>query len=329
VEKIIKDFNVLGIIGLAKNTGKTTTLNAIIDLFSEFKIGLTSIGLDGEELDQVNFLPKPKIEVKPGMIVATASACLDAATIKYRLILKTNLFTALGPIKLIEVLTTGHLVVAGPTTNNDLKSLIEMMKPRVDKLLIDGAFNRMTFSNIDLIEGIILATGAIVHPSMDKTIEKTKAIVDAFHAPKSLKYDHIPRAKIAISTKDAIYLYHQKNYESLKQAIEEHAKEIESIYIQGAITPKMIDLFISKRIERIDFVCDDPTKLLLSETYFKHIKTLGIKLSVIHACMLVAVTINPFSPNGHHYDENEFLKRMKENIDIPVFNVRRMEETHV
>ena len=329
MKNIIKDFNTLGIIGLAKNTGKTTTLNAIIDLFSEYKIGLTSIGLDGEELDQVNFLPKPKIEVKKGMVIATASACLDAAPILYKVITKTNLFTALGPIKIIEVLSKGHLVVAGPTTNSDLKSLIELMKPYVDKVLIDGAFNRMTFSNIDLIEGIILATGAIVHPSMDKTIEKTKAIVDAFHAPKSLVYDHIPSYKLAIHTQDAVYLYHQKNYEMMKQAIDEHARHIESIYIQGAITPKLIDLLIAKRIENIDLVCDDPTKLLLSEIYFKHIKTLKINLHVIHSCKLIAVTINPFSPNGQHYDEDEFLKRMKDNLFIPVFNVLKMEVPHV
>jgi len=327
--EIIKDINTLGIIGLAKNTGKTTTLNAIIDLFSDFKIGLTSIGLDGEELDQVNFLPKPKIEVKPNMIVATAQSCLDDVTVKYRLIKKTELFTALGPIKIVEILTKGHLVIAGPTTNNDLKRLIELMKPLVDKLLIDGAFNRMTFSSIDLIDAIILATGAVVHPLMDKTIEKTKVIVESFQAPKSTFYLATPKAKIIICMKDETCIYQQKNYEILKESIEKHAHHLESIYIQGAITPKIIDLFISKRIEHVKLICDDPTKLLLSEHYFKHLKTLGIEINVIHVCPLLAVTINPFSPNGQHYDENEFLKRMQDALTIPVFNVLRMEVTHV
>ena len=44
----------LSIIGLYKNVGKTTTLNAIIDLMWDVRVlGLTSIGLDGEEEDQI------------------------------------------------------------------------------------------------------------------------------------------------------------------------------------------------------------------------------------------------------------------------------------
>ncbi|MDX9691489.1 MAG: hypothetical protein RBT45_03475, partial [Acholeplasmataceae bacterium] len=144
MRKIVDAFKTIGIIGLAKNTGKTTTLNYLINLYKDRVIGLTSIGLDGEELDQINFLPKPKIYVRKGMIVATAEACLEDANITYRLIRKVDLFTALGPIRLIEVTSDGHLVVAGPTTNNELHQLLELMKPYDDKLFIDGAFNRMT-----------------------------------------------------------------------------------------------------------------------------------------------------------------------------------------
>ncbi|MBE0701144.1 MAG: hypothetical protein IH571_05610, partial [Acholeplasmataceae bacterium] len=46
MKEIIDRVQTLGIIGLAKNTGKTTTLNTLIQLYKNMKLGLTSIGLD-------------------------------------------------------------------------------------------------------------------------------------------------------------------------------------------------------------------------------------------------------------------------------------------
>ena len=66
---------ILGIAGTAKNTGKTTTTNAILACLRKRGIAvfLTSIGYDGENLDNVTGLPKPKIPVEPGDIIATGT----------------------------------------------------------------------------------------------------------------------------------------------------------------------------------------------------------------------------------------------------------------
>jgi len=57
---------IVGIAGTAKNTGKTTTTSAILDeLYNmEIPIGLTSIGYDGEEIDNITRLPKPRLFVR-------------------------------------------------------------------------------------------------------------------------------------------------------------------------------------------------------------------------------------------------------------------------
>ncbi|MDX9692352.1 MAG: hypothetical protein RBT45_07830, partial [Acholeplasmataceae bacterium] len=288
--------------------------------------GLTSIGLDGEELDQINFLPKPKIYVRKGMIVATAEACLEDANITYRLIRKVDLFTALGPIRLIEVTSDGHLVVAGPTTNNELHQLLELMKPYVDKLFIDGAFNRMTFASLNQIDAIILATGAAVHPSMEKTISRTKAVVESFQLEESETYTFIPHVKLIIHEKISVHLYRTKSYSAFSEAIEKHKVHIKNIYIQGAITPRIIDVLLEKRIRNIELTIDDPTKLLISDIYFGYLSKLNINVSVIHKTKLLCVTINPFRPTGDHYDDETFLIEMKNALSIPVYNVERMEE---
>lgn len=329
MKKIIDEYSVIGIVGLAKNTGKTTTLNAILKMYENEKVGLTSIGLDGEEMDQVNYLPKPQILVKSGMIIATACGCLEASDIKYKLLEKTQLYTALGAVSIIEIISNGNMVIAGPTTNKELGILISKMKKYSQRIFVDGAFNRMTFANIANIEGIILATGAAVSPLMEKTIKQTKVVIDSFDLPKSTEYDDVPAHEMIIKAEGRPYNYSDKRFEVASKAILALNGKIESIYLSGAITPRLINFFINNKIKKFILICKDPTKLLISERDFSHVKKLGIKIKIINPCPLLFLTINPFSPIGYHYDADRFLKAMKKELTIPVYNVKKMELNYV
>lgn len=329
MKRIIDKKNILGIIGLSKNSGKTTTLNAILKLYHHVNIGLTSIGLDGEDLDQVNFLPKPKIYVRKGMVVATATSCLVASKAEYRVIEHTNMPTALGHIQIVEILTDEFMVIAGPTTNKELNQVIFLMKKHVSKIFIDGAFNRKTFANIKLIDGIILAAGAAENPVMSKTISKTKMIVDFFNLKKSVQLKKIPKASLIVKSSFGLYTFNDKKIETLKNVLKDINHEIDWIYIKGAITSKYIDLFIKKTVKGFSLICDDPTKLLISQSDYTNISKLKIDISTIYTCPLLCVTINPYSPSGNHYNEKEFMNEMRKAVDVEVYNVMKMEEEHV
>ncbi|MCR3905513.1 MAG: hypothetical protein NUK62_00595 [Tenericutes bacterium] len=322
--KSIDDVQTLGIIGLAKNTGKTTTLNAMLNVYNKYKIGLTSIGLDGEDLDQVNFLPKPKIHVKKGMIVATACACLEASDIPFKILEKTELMTSLGKVKIIEVLEDGTMVIAGPTTNRELHFLIEHMKKYVDKVFVDGAFNRMTFANIKNIDAICLATGASVSQSMIHTIEKTRRIVESFNLDKTKVFEEVPKESLIIKTDKENFHFFDKKLTTLHHIIQKiNNDNINYVYIKGAITQRVIDYLIEYSIKNFVLICDDATKLLFSDVYFQYIENLNIKIEVIHQCPLIFVTINPFSPIGKHYDADLFLSEIKKVIKVPIYNVEK------
>ena len=49
----INKCKIISIIGLAKNVSKTTTLNYIIKNLEGYRLGLTSIGRDGEKYDVI------------------------------------------------------------------------------------------------------------------------------------------------------------------------------------------------------------------------------------------------------------------------------------
>jgi molybdopterin-guanine dinucleotide biosynthesis protein len=306
----------IAIIGLAKNTGKTTTLNACIQTVPNTSmIALTSIGLDGEAIDQVTFLPKPKIHVKPGMIIATAKDTLKDTPIEYDTLKQTTIATALGDIVIIRIKSQGNLVIAGPSTNQDLNRCVTLLKTLSDIVLIDGAFNRKTFASIAHLDGLILATGASFHPVMEDTIKQTQAIVESFTFPKT-SYD----VTAVNDTTPKLY----KNAKRKKHPIG-YILPQKTLYIKGAITPSIIDNFIKHNYKNYTLIITEATKLLIPYTYFTYLHKLRLTVEVLHPIPLLCVTINPFSPKGHNYDKNAFFTAMQDAITIPVINVLEKE----
>lgn len=321
MKDILERFSVIGIIGLAKNAGKTTTLNKIIEIYPNIKIGLTSIGLDGEPLDQVHFFAKPEVKVRPGMLIATTYSCLESSEVKWELIEKTSHQTPLGVVMIVEIMTEGKMMIAGPSTNQELNQVVHVMKKHCDKVLIDGAFNRLTFSNIDVMEGIVLAAGASFHPDLDVTLKQTSDLIRLFSSKKTL-FMIKPDVGIALY-KDQHMMYRaEKKLENLEALIEQSNHQFDAIYIGGAVTSKMIDAIIQKGMKSFVLIMDDPSKWMASQRHMRALNSLDIHIEVIKSYPIIMVTINPFRIDGHHYDASIMMQRFEKEINIPIFNVK-------
>ena len=54
MKELLANSRVIAIVGRGKNVGKTTTLNHILKLYSDEEgISITSIGYDGEDIDNI------------------------------------------------------------------------------------------------------------------------------------------------------------------------------------------------------------------------------------------------------------------------------------
>jgi hypothetical protein len=321
VKDILDGVSVIGIIGLAKNAGKTTTLNKIIEIYPNMRIGLTSIGLDGEPLDQIYFFPKPAIMVRPNMVVATTLSCLESSDVMWKLIEKTDYHTPLGEILIVEIVSEGTVIVAGPSTNQELNQVVKLMKKRCDKILIDGAFNRLTFSNIDVMEGIVLAAGASYHPDMEVTLKKTSDLIRLFGAKKT---------EFTIDQDAGMMIYHQyevtscqdKKIQTLESILKDSKTDIIAIYIKGAITSAILDCILNYNLKSITLIMDDPSKWMASQRHLRALSHQHMTIEVIKTFPIIMVTINPFRPDGAHYDELIMMNRFKSELDVPIFNVK-------
>jgi len=309
---------------MSKNAGKTTSMNAFIKKHEQSAIGITSIGLDGESIDQITYLPKPKILVKKGMHVATAFNCLSDDHIEYQLVKRTGIYSALGEIVIVKILKDTPVLVAGPTTKRELKKIITLLKEPSDLVFIDGALNRTTFAALSSIDSVVLAIGASYHENQTRLIEDAHALIHQLTLKKTERLKDRARPGMLIQTKDEHLTIKDKSLEAFEEALKNH-DGIKMIYLKGACTKRYIDMLIKYRVTNCLLVVDDPTKLLFEPKYYKYLATLNIALEVMHPLTLECITINPHSVYGHDVDANWLKAVLKTKASIEIMNVLETE----
>jgi hypothetical protein len=321
-------FESISVVGLEKNTGKTETLNYLIRKLDK-KIGITSIGLDGESIDQVSSTPKPEIEIKEDTIFATAERFYRQKNITAEILsIEDNLRTSLGRIIIARALDRGKVILAGPQSSVKIRKLIERIRNfGAEIVLIDGAISRLSPASPTITEAMILATGAALTINMNELVKKTKHIVNL------IKLDEYEKKEELSKLEDGIYVISNiieklpiKSlliFKSLEKHILEYGKKI---YLTGALTENFVKyLNKQKSLKDVELIVKDFTKIFVSpETYALFTKK-GGKIKVLKKTKLIAITINPYSPQGYMLNSDEIKNRLKEFINIPIINVKEDE----
>ena len=329
----VKKYEVISIIGLSKNVSKTTTLNHIINLLRDkHTIGVTSIGRDGEPYDAITELPKPKIILEEGTIFATAEDSLKNSEIDAELIKGTDFTTPLGIINIYKALTKGYVELAGPSMNKQLKNLCnDMLKIGCDVIFIDGAFDRRSFATPLISNATILSTGASVSRNMEKVVDQTFHIYDLFSL-EIIKDDKIRKisknilltAQVGIINDDysSNKLGESTALGSSKAIFNQLTKGAKYLVIKGAITDSILEEYvINKKIKDLTIIATDPTKLFISKHVFYKFMKKGGCLKVLDRINLIAITVNPTSPLGYNFENNQFMRLLQERINVPIFNL--------
>lgn len=174
----------IGFAGTAKNTGKTTTALAVLEQAQRagLRLGLTSIGYDGEAVDHITDLPKPRYLAPAGTLVTTARDVLDSGTAKLQLLETLDSSTLFGPVVLAKVEQPGSLVLVGPNHKAGLHSALQRFEELgVDLALVDGALNRL--APMAVCHGLVLSTGAAYDQRIPVIADHTYALYRLFRLP--------------------------------------------------------------------------------------------------------------------------------------------------
>lgn len=319
---------IIGIAGTAKNTGKTTTLKAVMErAFSAgLKLGLTSIGYDGEVVDNVTGLPKPRVEVAEGTLAAIAKRCMEAGTARIEVLTETTIRTPLGVIVIGKVVKPGLLVVAGPNKSSELKAVNTLLREYgCELIMVDGALNRL--APMVETDGLLLATGAARTQDINKLAAETYALAQILN---------LPVCKASGLTFQANSLLTEAMVRELLACI---SPTVQMVQINGLIGAHCFRLLLEEGRELLAgkvLVLPDPIKILVAGEpcgLFRIIKELNkqdILICVKKEVNLVAITINPFFPKyrfeSHDYepsyvDKLELKKALAAKSLVPVVNV--------
>ena len=329
----------LAIIGLAKNAGKTVTFNQIISESSNkgLKLALFSYGRDGEEIDAVTRQKKPRIFIPAHQILATTEKAYDSSQLEGDLLAHTGLHTLLGEVNLYQAGPAGgYIELVGINSAAKLQQVKKLLPPDVDLVIIDGAIDRRSSAMPLLVEGIILATGAVVGNSEQLVSKRTLSAINKLTRP-AVK-DQVISAKarqlwlehsvgLLLGNKQLLPLQSRTSLTSVRELkgilSEIQPAKIDTIILGGALVDTFAEeLIYSLKIKNCQLVVRDGTRIFLSKRNLNLLVNNNIDLLVLDTIKLLAVTVNPFSPYRANLDSAVIVKQLRENLpDIPVYDV--------
>lgn len=330
-----KKYKSVSIVGMAKNAGKTTALNYLIEeaIDEGVVLGVTSTGRDGESQDLVTGTEKPRVYLDEDMLVAVPSLLFDMADAGLEVLKKTKYSTAIGELLICRVREAGYVQVAGPVINAEQKLLCDdMLNLGCDLILIDGAIDRKTIASPDTSDAIILSTGAVLSRKLKNVVDETAHVVNLYRSPE-LAPGPVRDAIEKNSFEEKIMLVTESGevrkldlLTGLGAASEINGSIDEDtayIYIPGAFTTSVISDISLRNLKQVQFVLKDPTKIFVSAMDWSRYRKKGFRLSVLKNIEIAAITVNPWAPAGYTFDNRFLLEEMQKAIpDIPVVDVR-------
>jgi hypothetical protein len=330
-------YKIISIVGMAKNAGKTVTLNHLLDELGQAgaPVGLTSIGRDGERQDIVTKTDKPMIFVNKGTLVATAEILFNLSEVKMAVVEVTNHQTAMGRVIIGKTLADGYVQIGGPSSNAAVNEVAEkMLDHGAHYVLVDGALDRASSASPLITEACVLSTGAVLSRDLSKAVAKTVHRASLFN----LSDDVDPLTEYAWqSAEESMRVTlvdvagQTRQLETHKTAlgagreighlVDEHTR---ALLFPGALTTKTLTEIVhtTQYYKKIQIVVADATKIFIEHKDWQYFMRIGVDIRVKYGIKLLAVTINPYAPSGYFYDGPLFKQSLCEHLSgIPVVDV--------
>ncbi len=315
----------ISIIGMAKNSGKTVTLNYVIKKAAEQgkTLAVLSFGRDGEKIDLITNKKKPRIFIPPGCFFVTTDRVFNKCQIEAELIQKTGYKTMVGEVNIYKTRKKGgYCELAGVNCVSQVRRIKEMIEDRVDLLLIDGALDRR--SSAIFSDGFILATGAVVGNTAEIVVEKTlfeiqRLTLPELQEPGLLKIANgvLEQGRNAIISKDneADYLSSETSL-VIPGEVGAYLKSYtpRAIILGGAVTDSIVKELLRFQVRDCLLIAVDGTKIFVSSKNLKLLEKNNIKVMVLHSLDLIAVTVNPTNPDGEDLDSELLVDKLRERL---------------
>ena len=288
---------------------------------------ITSIGFDGENFDNVTGLPKPRVDVWEGCFVAVAEKCFQQPAegeARLKVLSYTDIVTPLGRVAICRVVEDGKLVLAGPVSSKDLRTVLELFSQLGVRLaVVDGALSRI--APMSEVDGVILAQGAAKNTDIKALALESKYLIEMLGMPVLEETGKCGVTSSVLS--DSVY-----------PALANRWAEVDTLRVAGVVGETYLsrlagegESILGKRL-----IFPDPTKLLVAgETERVHVALQrlwerGAVVGVEKSLRPLAMTVNPFYPSlrysrdGYepaYVDRDALFSSISSHVGIPCFNI--------
>lgn len=172
------------VVGTGKNVGKTVAMRSIAAAASErgLAIGMTSTGRDGEAVDVLDAVTKPRLFLRPGTMVATARNLLPIHPAS-EIVDITDWRTAAGVVTLARVRHAGYYELAGPSTASGIRSCVERLAAlHCEQIIVDGALDRVA-ALAGGGDSVIVSVGTTAHATMEDAVDDARSLCARLRIP--------------------------------------------------------------------------------------------------------------------------------------------------
>lgn len=245
----------IALVGISKNSGKTSLLNAILADFPFLAWAVMTTGLDGEEQDRVFKTHKPQVSLFPGMLFCCDANSLDAHGSKVQVLSsliysgrKLFLARALHPLK--------TQITGPPSVLQQAKLIAQFRALGAQKVLVDGSLDRKSIAMEDTIDALILLVGAS-YGSTIEIITEVKRLILLRDLPQAQLTSYQFRR---LKRSDEILIKHKARWRSSKiESLISHEKELiqllerktKALYIPTSLTDSLYEK-LTKTLARGD-----------------------------------------------------------------------------
>jgi len=312
----------LALIGLSKNVGKTTATNHLLEtlinqkLYCSDELALTSLGLDGEAIDALTGLPKPRYVPQAGLLVATTTELLRRAESEGAQVERLQQLpgrTALGPVILARILRPGRVIIAGPTLLRDLRNAMDQLQVFGAHLsIVDGAVNRLGAAAPNVTDACILCTGASAAATPELVARRTADVLmrlstqqtkwmAAYRKQTSQARLYKFSANGGVNTIETYTDVTEPVHEAHWIATHIQASPKPIFVLHGAFTEELSRTMINELPKKYspdhgELIVEDATKIFCHSVVMQRLSERGLDIRVVNPVRILALTANPSTP---------------------------------
>lgn len=312
-----KNLRRVAIVGLAKNVGKTTALNALLDgLATEGeRVGLMSVGVDGETFDAIGGHAKPPVSVARDTLICTSDSSLRQCETSYEVISTTGIRSTLGEVLVVRATRAGEVILSGVRHRKDVKALTQrLIELGAERVVIDGAFDRVAAASPEAADAIIGVVGLEIGDTIEEVVDRSAAWV--------------ARLQIAAwegpAPNRGLCAWREGEWQDTDGSLvlaPFGGEPVEAVYAPGLISDASLKHAAGSLTEGGTLIAEDSTRIMATRrglSLFLRSRELRVRIPV----RLAAVCANPRAVSGRSVLSGELVAALGRAISkVPILDV--------